>query len=121
MNRQEQLTFFKLVLSHDLNDNLQASALQTIASVVIKTIQAITINPGEEWFIQKKQAAIKTLEAASRQEINAAVSSEYANRNRKTAEKGATARNNYALAITTMEQPLRDIIAAMEQLISSKD
>jgi hypothetical protein len=121
MTRQEQLTFFNLVLSHDLNDNLQASALQMITSSVINTIQAITTKPGEEWFAQKQQAAIRALEAASRQEISAAVSSEHANRNRKTAEKGAIARNNYALAIATIEQPLRDLIAAMEQLISSED
>jgi hypothetical protein len=119
MNRQETLEHLKLILRHDLNDNLSAFALRTVLGEIVRAIRSLVIQPEENPFLKERNAVLAALQSTVMQEADKAVSSEHANRGRKTPEKGYAARHDYSRAVSAIEQVLREFIAATERFESA--
>ncbi|MGI4742939.1 MAG: hypothetical protein ACRYG7_47925 [Janthinobacterium lividum] len=119
MNRQEIITYLKVVLRNDINGNIGAFSLRNVLSKVIEDIRAIPIAESEEAFLQERNKVVASLQQVKSHEVEVAVRSEHANKSRKTHEKYVIALSDYNQATAAIERPLGDFIDVMERLEES--
>ncbi|WP_460607364.1 hypothetical protein [Hymenobacter terrigena] len=81
MNRKETLDHLKLMLHHDVHDNLTAFALRTVLTEIIKSVRSLVIQPEEQAFLKERNSALATLQNIMEQ-ADKAVRSEHANQGR---------------------------------------